>query len=100
MLATYRAPNLIIQRKAILFDNVLPRVTDFYLEIEVYLFKLAQADIGLKCKIFLALENENWLHLLINLWYSYDSSNSTINLTEMNLHYMVAINVVAMKNKR
>lgn len=58
MLATHSAPNLIIQRNTILFNNVLPRVTDFYLEIEADVFKLAQADIGLKCRIFLALENE------------------------------------------
>lgn len=74
MPAFHRAPNLIIQRKAILFNKVLPRVTDFYLEIEVYLFQLAQEDIGLTFKIFLAWENENWLHLLINLWHSFDTS--------------------------
>lgn len=46
MLASHSAPNLIIQRNTILFNNVLPRVTDFYLEIEADVFKLAQADIG------------------------------------------------------
>lgn len=53
---SHRAPDVIIQRKAILFNKVLTGVTDFYLEIEAYLFK---ADIGFNYKIFLALENTN-----------------------------------------